>query len=477
MDSSSLMQLQSLMRGGTGSSGDISSLADQMEALRVMWMSGDDRPLHQLRDRDRMYCDLICGGCAKEAPSIDAYMQCSQCKAVKYCSRACQALDWKTGGKAPFSFMTTHKKLCPIFKAAKEEYTTSDICGVSLRNYFKWSDQHHPKVDSFFEYEYMVRLGLHKRSDMSFWSRTSFLLGAFENVGGNQSTHASGSFQNGNMLLRQKFPSLKKGWVNLKDGEYPSEKAPSTMPDSLIRSWKEYMEYRKISPDSIAPLLLHNVLTTYQMLKELGITSGKRLVYLLGAELELNMVPIFGELAYLMPDIDLTLVMISPSVKKICDKAKKLPNSIVSKAPMETSSCNVKHTIIYENNPENFGRVKIALCPNEEYFHEAFSAIPVCDAVIGLNAGIGAYQTWIPTLVSLIHHGIPWVFSDHSSADAFQVLECRLKPMRAEIPGFRPTGLETKLNPFHCPSNRDIGIMILPNMNNGYLLIWRGQKD
>ena len=58
MDSSSLMQLQSIMRRGTGSSGDI-SLADQ-EALKIMMISGDDRPLHQLRDRDRMYCDLMC---------------------------------------------------------------------------------------------------------------------------------------------------------------------------------------------------------------------------------------------------------------------------------------------------------------------------------------------------------------------------------------------------------------------------------
>jgi hypothetical protein len=109
-------------------------------------------------------------------------MQCGRCKAVKYCSKACQALDWKTGGKAPFSFMTTHKKLCPVFKAANEEFASSEVCGKSLRNYFKWNDQHHPKVDSFFEFEYMVRLGLHKRSDTSFWSRSSYLLGAFENM-------------------------------------------------------------------------------------------------------------------------------------------------------------------------------------------------------------------------------------------------------------------------------------------------------
>eukprot|EP00956_Cyclotella_meneghiniana_P041452 scaffold227870_cov37-Cyclotella_meneghiniana.AAC.1 len=463
---------------GSRSSGGISSLADQLEDKLASEVSVDSRPLYELRDgwNGRTYCDLICGGCAKEAPSMDAYMHCSQCKAIKYCSKKCQALDWKSGGKAPFSYVTTHKKLCPVFKAAKEEYASSEICGVSLRKYFEWSDQHHPKVDSFFEFEYMVRLGLHKRSDVSFWARPSQMLGSFEN----HSSDASGSFQNGIMLLGQQFPTLQRGWVNLKDGEYPSEKSPSKVPDSFISCWKEYMEYRKLSPTSVAPLLLHNVLTAYQMLKDLGITTGKRLVYLLGVELELNMVPLFGELAYLMPDIDLTLVMVSPSVKKICDKAKELPNSIISKAPRERSPCNVTHATIFENNPENFGRVKIALCPDDGYFHEAFHEMfmpIICDAAIGLNAGIGAYDSWIPTLSRLVYFDIPWAFSDHTIAN-IQFIKLRFESIRAgPMPYFRPAGLETKLNPFHCPINRDVGIMVLPNMNNGYLLIWRGQKD
>jgi hypothetical protein len=103
--------------------------------------------------------------------------------------------------------------------------------------------------------------------------------------------------------------------VSLKAGEYPAEKEPSKKLNISVNSWKDYIEFRCLSPTSIAPLLLHNILTVYQMLKELGITSGKRLVYMLGAELELNMIPLFGELAYLMPGIDLTLVMISPSVR------------------------------------------------------------------------------------------------------------------------------------------------------------------
>jgi len=362
-------------------------------------------------------------------------------------------------------------------KEANEEFNSSEDKGVGLRKYFKWSDQHHPKVGSFFTHEFNVRLGLHKQSATSFWSAPNPLLGSFENTE-NSLTPASPfravlgeqKFHNGVMLLRSKFPPLSYGWVNLKDKEYPTTNNPKTKPETPIKNWKEYMEFRGLSPTSVAPLLLHNVLTVYQMLNELDIQRGEKLVYLLGPEIELNMIPLFGELAYLMPDIDLTLVMISPSVKKICDEAKDHPNSIITKSP--AIGPNI---VVYENDPTGFGRIRIALYPNKKYFHEARD-LPKCEAVLGLNAGIEAYVSWHPTLLQLVKTDIPFVVSDHSVVSIEGITYYVIPGLHKADTTFRPLGLESKLNPFHCPVARDVGIMVLPNINNGYLLIWRGKK-
>jgi hypothetical protein len=154
-----------------------------------------------------------------------------------------------------------------------------------------------------------------------------------------------------------------------------------------------------------------------------------------------------------------------------------LSNSIISKAPTQTSPTG-PHKIIYENNPDNFGKVQIALYQTAEYFHTALDVnTPCCDAVIGLNAGVGAYQSWVRTLFCIHHYGIPFVFSDHSMADIFQTMEIRFKQMQDQYGFIPPSEFETKLNPFHSPINRDIGIMVLPNINNGYLMIWRGKSS
>ena len=466
MDAESLNQ----MMGGMGL--DFVALTDSLIESGAML----DRPLYQIRDKpDQPYCDIICGGCKSTASRIAEYMQCTQCKAVKYCSKDCQRLDWKKGGLAPFCYRK-HQLLCPILKAANEEFNSSEDKGKSLRKYFRWADQHHPKVGSFFELSFLARLGLHKRSDTSFWSAPSPMTGVYENIeaGTTANKYArpkAGSFHNGVMLLRSKFPPLSYGWVNLKDGEYPPpKKAPNDTSKLPINNWKQYMEYRGLSPTSVAPLLLHNILTVYEMLKELNMQSGEKLVCMLGPEIELNMIPLFGELAYLMPNIDLTLVMISPSVKKICDEAKSHPDSIISKAP--ALGPNI---VVYENNPTNFGRIRVALYPTKEYFHEA-QDLPKCQAALGLNAGIEAYTTWHPTLLQLVRSDIPFVVSDHSVISIEGITGKIIPSIRNRNTDFRPLGLESKLNPFHSPVTRDIGIMYLPNVNNGYLLIWRGQK-
>ena len=83
------------------------------------------------------------------------------------------------------------------------------------------------------------------------------------------------------------------------------------------------MRYRNLAHTSVAPLLMTNVLTVYQMIHhELKLSKKNDVltVYLLDVETELNQLPLFGELAYLLPGVDLTLIMTSPSAKEIATK-------------------------------------------------------------------------------------------------------------------------------------------------------------
>jgi hypothetical protein len=46
----------------------------------------------------------------------------------------------------------------------------------------------------------------------------------------------------------------------------------------------------------------------------------------------LHQIPLFGELAHLMPDIDLKLAFVSPATKAICDEASTMPKSLIRRS-------------------------------------------------------------------------------------------------------------------------------------------------
>jgi hypothetical protein len=119
----------------------------------------------------------------------------------------------------------------------------------------------------------------------------------------------------GQILLQATLPTSEQGWVNLPPTEIPSG-PPLTEP---VHSWMEYSKARNLAATSLAPLLLTNAMTVHHMLcnilhlpdrapvnAETGRHSGY-LVYVLGAERELNHLPIFEELASLIRGMDLEL--------------------------------------------------------------------------------------------------------------------------------------------------------------------------
>lgn len=450
-------------------------------------------PLYQIRDRPgQPFTNLICNGCLKQAELYSDFKHCSRCKATKYCSRECQMRDW-TGKASGITASRCHKDMCPELAQAREEFQNNQDCGEGLRTtlFRSWAAEHHPLEGSFFDSEFRERLGIYGQEEVGFWAQPQ-TLGAPYMANGKDIT----GFQNGAMLLQPEFPSLKEGWKILKTTEYPPAEPPTNpLPPQGIRNWREYLAWRNLEATSIAPLLLSYVLTVYQMLHhELGFcaqeTSKNKStlrVYLVGVESELNFIPIFAELAFLMPGIDLNLIMISPAAKQICLESKKYPNSILQGKRGRSSKRdqgNLEHTVLDIPSPEG-GRLRVGLCSQVEYLHEIARvpfSLPLPHAVIGLNAGLGSYGTWARSILGLLDVNIPFCFSDQAKLQLHFVEKVWLPQLCRQWNDPRITAKEVldfmtiKLNPFHGIVNRDVAAILVPNINNGYLLTWKKTK-
>lgn len=433
-------------------------------------------PLSEVRDRHgKPHAGRHCGGCNKKERYPGELAVCSKCKAVAYCrgSKKCQLRDWK--GKGCFTAPRGHKECCKELAEAREEFQTDENCGEALRKtlFRSWADQHHSN-GAFFDTEFRIRKRVYGTKKVGFWARPN--LSTFSTPFASSGEADTTGFRNGDMLLQKKFPSLKKGWHKLGENEYPVGSPASPPPPEGIRNWREYFEYRQLDPKSIAPLLLNYVLTVYQMIHhELRLTKKSKTlkVSLLGVESELNFIPLFAELAYLLPGIDLELIMTSPTAKGACDRSKKYPGSILNKST----------TVLDFRAPINDGggRLRVTLDPMYNFWCETDFNGNYPDAVIGLNAGLGSYEPWKKTLFMLLSLKIPFAFSEHARP-SLRFVEVIL------IPDLIPWGnyqvspflrvnaipsTEIKLNPFNAIVNRDISALLIPNIENGYLFVWK----
>ncbi|KAJ8087279.1 hypothetical protein PM082_006109 [Marasmius tenuissimus] len=223
-------------------------------------------------------------------------------------------------------------------------------------------------------------------------------------------------------------------------------------------------------------------LSVYQMLVHcLKVTSpnsgspGKRIplnVHLLGVEVELNYVPLFSELALLLPYHDIKLVMFGPGAQKLLDEAKKHPGSLAAKA----LSRNPEPVFRYEAPSEcGSGTISVELRPAAGWSHaEVDPQKAKVDALVACNAGLGSYREWFPVIRAAIVLGIPFATTEYAEQSA--------ETQRAMIPGLiAGTGVNPaadvdeaypiELNPFHRPGQRGIPMYRLPNLVNGFTLV------
>mmetsp|Transcript_1029 Transcript_1029/g.1842 ORF Transcript_1029/g.1842 Transcript_1029/m.1842 type:complete len:117 (-) Transcript_1029:102-452(-) len=101
-------------------------------------------------------------------------------------------------------------------------------------------------------------------------------------------------------------------------------------------------------------------------------------------------------------------------------------------------------------------------------------------AFLALNAGLGSYPSWIKTMVDLLQMKCPFAFSEQTKVSLRFVQEIWMgSVLNTALQNGYPIKIprtEIKLNPFHGVVNRDGAAVLVPNINNGYILTGNKQK-
>ncbi|KAF8584978.1 hypothetical protein K439DRAFT_1410528 [Ramaria rubella] len=350
-----------------------------------------------------------CAMCHKEDAKC---MLCAACKAIFYCTTECAKAGWndriiQDGGVAP-----GHKIMC---QQNKEQMSKVDELQAILKQ-FPWARIE--KDGSFRSHLVLASRGiLGTGKNFGFWSEEPCC-----------DEHGLDSYEWGVALLRPDLPDEKTGWM-LPDAEIPWLKfdenlRPPPFPPKFEHTWRSYYEWRGLPLSSPAALLLHWPLSIYQLLTKLRLVPNlsetkseerhKLLLHYVGVEEELDYLPVFGELALLLPNTDVELVLFGTPAYMILHSARQITDSssVISKS---------EDDIVYTYNaPEECGSgtIRIVLWGGGPTWTPEllrFGA-PVPDAIIGLNAGLGSFQEWQSAIVSSRAFNIPFAITDFMEA-------------------------------------------------------------
>ncbi|KAJ3887176.1 hypothetical protein GG344DRAFT_56148 [Lentinula edodes] len=448
----------------------------------------------------------ICAWCKQSIEPPKKPLRCSACKAPIYCSAKvyifdsfvipsfipfvfvqCAKRDWKTPA-VPNA--VTHKVLCTDNKRHMQRLPEVQAVLKS----FPWGRL---ESDGTFSSEIARgRFDVLGGSGYGFWSHRGGPIphqlhgdGAFQidNV-----SHSAQFIQtmlrafdhlDGSDLLKTRHLTDEEGW------KLPRELIPFrditqdarrpmlvTQFQGGVVDWDSWYRWRNLPKMSPAALLMDFPMSVYQMLVHcLEITSpnaGSEIkpvnldIYFLGVEVELNFLPLFSEIALLLPYHNLRLTLFGPGVRKFLDEAKKHPSSIAAK-----SRASGNPIFSYTAPPEcGSSTINIHLSGNTTWFPNPHT---VPDAIVACNAGLASYPEWVPIIRATLVLGIPFATTEYceQSAEAqrnfFPML---IRGSRVFIP-LDDQSHKIELNPFHRPGQRVFPMYSLPNLVNGFTLV------
>lgn len=304
--------------------------------------------------------------------------------------------------------------------------------------------------------------------DNGFVSAFSILFGSFDHLDGadlRQNQHLTdeqGWRLDPNLIPHLNFPSADKRPILV------TEFAP------VIKDWDSWYLWRGLSKESPAALLMTSPMSVYWMLvhclevtkPDAGSPASRKLltVHLLAADVELNYLPLFGELALLLPHHDIRLTIFGSGVYTLMEKAKAKPDSVAGRSSLSSP------VFEYRAPPEcGSGKISIHLYGESRVWSlEADGGAP--DALVACNAGLTSYKEWIPVVVTAHQHDIPFAITEYSELSAEMDRDNMPKMLGRATPRPRD-GYQIEMSPFQRPGQRPQPSHRLPNLQNGFTLV------
>lgn len=358
---------------------------------KLVEVVSENRNTAELESKVPRQCTL----CGIEVPA-DRAPRCSRCKAVIYCSHACQKKHWKE----------THKVSCELYKAMMEREEELEIKGFSFVCVMEHSCN------------WLESMGLHGKG---MWRRlcTCFKQYPF------------------GLLPPVEGGSMARVWA-VEHGKYPPD---SPLQEYLVlSSWAEYYDLRGLPADSPVALILSFPLSLYSIVTSLCVPTKTMLskgreviVHYLGPEGELDWLPAFSEIGYLLGGSgSLHVMMIGPEVP------------IALAGGMTAVNPKLRVTFI------------------RGLYQEEANALPTPHVVVALNSQLEAHSSWAGALEVIKAQAVPAFFTDYAEpccVNAKQML--------------RATGLQithpVSANPFRSPVRNQIADTNLPWYSNGFV--------
>lgn len=224
----------------------------------------------------------------------------------------------------------------------------------------------------------------------------------------------------------------------------------------ILNSWQDWYQLRQISPASPVALLATFPLTLYYAIQHYGsvpLTVAKILerplrVHVVGIEKELNFIDLFREVGQLLPEesiqIDMTWIVREDMLPQNSKDGKSLSLQL-------TSNMNLRIVA---------GTYGDSLDPD-------FDLNGSPDMIVGLNAGLYAYESWRHVVTYLnTHPTVIGVFTDYNEHSG---LNC------ASLGGSKARKSLT-MNPFRQPRAMPVYCMNLPQFSNGFIYIFNEQE-
>lgn len=347
-----------------------------------------------------------CAMCNKEV-SADLAPRCSRCKAVIYCGHVCQKQHWKD----------QHKGCCELYKTMMEREEELELKGFNfpclMEQPCKWLEM----------------VSLHGR-------------GMWRRLCGCSKVHEFGL-----LPVYTSGTEIEGAW-GMESGMHPPDTpllghsgAGEITSMILLSGWAEYYDLRGLPMSSpVAALLsfpfsLYHIITALNVATKTSLAKGKEVVvHYVGPEGELDWIPAFAELAYLLgASGSLHVVMIGPEV------------------PLSLSGASASAG----------ERFKLTFVRG--FYQDEASALPCPHVVVALNAGLETSGTWPGALEVIRSQNVAAFFTDYSEpccVNAKQVL--------------RAAGLHISYpvtpNPFRSPVRNQVPSSNIPSFSNGFVL-------